>query len=86
MEIWSENFEFKYIFFKRNKSLKKKASIFENQNKELLNKMETAADKIKSFNDMKKELKAFFSVAGYSMILNTKRFHKEIVITRLPGK
>lgn len=53
--------------------------MLKNQNRQLQNKMETAAFKIKSSNDLKKELKALFSVSGYSEILKTNSFFKKIL-------
>ena len=42
-----------------------------NQNKHILKKIETFPDKIKSFEDLKRELIALFSINGYSELLNT---------------
>ena len=44
----------------------------------ILNKMETFADKVKSFKDIKKELKAFFSINGYSEALGTNSLFKKV--------
>ena len=40
--------------------------------------METFADKVKSFKDIKKELKAFFSINGYSEALGTNSLFKKV--------
>ena len=44
----------------------------------ILNKMETFADKVKSFKGIKKELKAFFSINGYSEVLGTNSLLKKV--------
>ena len=40
--------------------------------------METFADKVKSFKGIKKELKAFFSINGYSEVLGTNSLLKKV--------
>ncbi len=52
--------------------------LLKNQNKIILNKIETFADKIKSFKDIKKELRAFFSINGYSEALGTNSLFKKV--------
>ncbi len=52
--------------------------LLKNQNKIILNKIETFADKIKSVKDIKKELRAFFSINGYSEALGTNSLFKKV--------
>lgn len=49
-----------------------------NQNKLLVRKVENFTDKIKSFNDLKTEFRAFFSINGYSEVLNTNSLFKKV--------
>jgi hypothetical protein len=60
------------------KILENEIQKLKNQNIEILKKTETSADKIKSLKDLKKELKALFSINGYSKILETKSPVKKV--------
>jgi len=52
--------------------------LLKNQNKIILNKIETFADRIKSVKDIKKELRVLFSINGYSEALGTNSLFKKV--------
>ena len=43
-----------------------------------MNRTESFTDKIKSFQDLKKELKSFFTINGYSEVLSTNSLVKKV--------
>lgn len=48
------------------------------QNQLILKRMEATAGKFKSYKDIKEELKGFFSIDGYSQLLDTRSLFKKV--------
>ena len=68
----------KYEFDQFKAFVGNEIQLLKNQNKIILNKIETFADRIKSVKDIKKELTAFFSINGYSEALGTNSLFKKV--------
>ena len=49
------------------------------QNEEILKKLETSAGQIKSFKELGAEVRAFFSIHGYSKLLDTDSLFKKVL-------
>lgn len=59
-------------------SVKEDIQQLKKQNIEIMKRMETPAEKFKSFKDLKNELQALFSPTGYSELLSTNNLLKKI--------
>jgi hypothetical protein len=68
----------KYEFDQFKAFVGNEIQLLKNQNKIILNKIETFSDRIKSVKGIKKELTAFFSINGYSEALGTNSLFKKV--------
>ena len=73
-----EEFISKQLFFEVVKRLEENINENSKGVNTLKKRTESIADKIRSFKDLKKELKGFFSANGYSAILSTNSATKKL--------